>query len=146
MLIEHTHLHLQQIPPDRGEFQLQKVLIELGQVGTNLQFENWLRPERDVLPDENDRWEACWAGAKKALQEAGIEHALVCLVGFKFLDDSLPPPLCEQLSKTCIKRALENPEISFTESGNKRALQRFKERNSELLDAWNGNQLFNWMP
>ncbi|MEP0156482.1 hypothetical protein [Pseudophaeobacter sp.] len=144
MLVEHTHLHLQSVPPDRGEFLLLKVMVELGLTGGGLQFENGLSPEMNALfRDQFGRWQALRAGAVAALQEAGVENALVCVVGVKFQDDSLSLPLCEQLSKTCITGALENPEVPFTETGNRREIQRFKDRNADLLEAWSENQLFN---
>ncbi|MEP4035423.1 hypothetical protein [Pseudophaeobacter sp.] len=147
MLIEHTHLHLQSIPPDRGEFLLLKVLLDLEQAGAGLQFENGLSPEmKDLFSDQSGRWEALRAGAMAALLEAGVENATVCFVGVKFQDDSLPLALCEQLSKTCITRALADPVVTFTETGNRRELQRFKDRNAALLEAWSVNQLFNWIP
>lgn len=143
MLIEHTHLHFQSVSPVRGEFLLIKMIIELGLAGGGLQFENGLSPGMNALVDDHSGcWEALRAGAKAGVQEAGVENAAVCLIGLKFQVDSLPLPLCEQLSKTCLTRAIAEPDVSFTETGNKRQIQRFKERNVDLLAAWEVNQFF----
>ncbi|OIQ45746.1 MAG: hypothetical protein BM558_02480 [Roseobacter sp. MedPE-SW] len=56
MLIEHTHLHLQSVPPDRGEFLLLKVLLDLEQAGAGVHFENGLSPKmKDLFSDQSGR-------------------------------------------------------------------------------------------
>ncbi|MEP2716781.1 hypothetical protein [Pseudophaeobacter sp.] len=143
MFIEHTHLHFQSVPLDRGEFLLLKMIIELGQAGGGLRFENGLSPKMNALvSDHSGCWEALRAGAKVGMQEAGVENAVACLIGAKFQDGSLTLPLCEQLSKTCITRAIAEPDVCFTETGNRRQIQRFKERNADLLAAWDANQFY----
>lgn len=143
MFIEHTHLHFQSDPPDRGEFLLLKVIIDLGQTGGGLRVENGLSPKMNALMDRHSGcWEALRAGTKVALRDTGVENAVVCLIGVKFQDDSLPLSLCEQLAKISITRAIVEPDVSFTETGNRRQIQRFKERNAELLAAWDANQFF----
>ncbi|WP_367575565.1 hypothetical protein [Aliisedimentitalea sp. MJ-SS2] len=117
-----------------AEFLFLALVFETAPPGSGVLLENWtLVPFKNI---ETERWDAIYDGAKTALNEAGIQDAKVCVADVRIFDVASSPSLFRKIAETCIRKGLESPEIVFTESGQRRPLDRWKEANQELLLEW----------
>ncbi|MFN3209727.1 MAG: hypothetical protein ACE369_12165 [Roseovarius sp.] len=131
MFIEHTHLHVQQIDGE-GEFLLLQLLLAGAEDNCGLRLENLTETPWETL--EKERWESMERGAFGVLREKGLQNAVIAVLAVRFLDVDSPPWLFEDVTRSCIRSALADPDTKFTESGQERSLRRYKERNRDALE------------